>query len=138
EGKEYAIAENQQDRGGGGRPPRQQPVPEHQRHESRGEQDVIQPREPQPGTGETLVRHRGRSLPGNSKLVKKLARRPGARPTLRRDAPGARGRGAAGSTPARRAAAPAAPRTPPPTGPTAAIRSATAGPVASAPRNLPR
>src|SRR2546427_303928 len=72
--EENAVAENQQNRRGGGRPASQQHVPGRERYDPRCEKQPVPRSEVQTRAGQTVVGHKADSLRRHSKLVKHLGR----------------------------------------------------------------
>src|SRR5205823_13174440 len=133
--EENAVAENQQNRRGGGRPASQQHVPDRERHHRGREKQPVLGSEMQARARQTVVGHKAESLRGNSKLVKQLGRPDPTPPSPRPAAPSAPDRAAAAPAPATRGPAPWPPRMRPPPRPTRPSRTAAPRPAASAIRS---
>src|SRR5947208_16399199 len=135
--EENAVAENQQNRRGGGRPASQQHVPDGERHHRGREKQPVLGSEMQARARQTLVGHKAESLRGNSKLVKQLGRRDPTPPTPRPAALCSRDRAAGARARATRGPAPRPPRTRPLPCSTRPSRTAATRPAASADRSRP-
>src|SRR5256885_5806952 len=128
--KENAVAENEQNRRGGGRPACQQHVPDRERRHRGPEKQPVLGSEMQPRAGQTVVGHKAESLRGNSKLVKQLGRPDPTPSSPRPAAPSAPDRAAGAPARATRGPAPWPPRMRPPPRPMRPSRTPAPRPAA--------